>query len=374
MPIPAAFAGIHGAHQHEPAWIGLVARRAGNRHRPLLQRLAQGFQHVLVEFRQLVQKQHAVMRQGNFSRPGQGASPSAQAHGRNGVVGISEGAPQQHGLLRSGQPHHRVDSRGLQRLAAGHVRQNGGQSAGEHAFSGAGRAHHGYIMPARRRNFQRPLDRLLPLDLGKVRGVRLLGRRRPPGGGGNWLLPGEMTDELGHGFHGVNRQPVGQGRLGGAGRRNIERLHPRLPRRQGHGQHAGDRPQVARKGKLPHKAAAGRVEAHLSARPQDAHEDGQVIHCACLAQMRGRQIHRNAADGKRKAAVFHRGAHPLPRLLHGGVGQPHNIEARQTRGKIAFRGYLIACDAVQPQRPDFAEHASTAFRFLIFQFITLFTK
>lgn len=57
MAEPAAPAGIHGAHQHEPAGQGQGTGGTGDSHHTVLQRLAQGLQRRLVKLRQLVQKQ-----------------------------------------------------------------------------------------------------------------------------------------------------------------------------------------------------------------------------------------------------------------------------------------------------------------------------
>ena len=69
------------------------ARRAGNADTPRFGRLAQHFQHLAVEFRQLVEKQHAVMSQRNF--PGRGIlpPPPAPRRMRNGAASGTVDAP-----------------------------------------------------------------------------------------------------------------------------------------------------------------------------------------------------------------------------------------------------------------------------------------
>lgn len=62
--------GIGGRHQHEAGGIGQGRRRAADGDLTVLQRLAQHFQHVFLKFEQFVEKQHAVVRQGDFSRLG----------------------------------------------------------------------------------------------------------------------------------------------------------------------------------------------------------------------------------------------------------------------------------------------------------------
>ena len=70
---------VHCRHQHEFRREGHAAGRPGNGGAPLLQRLAHRLEHVALEFRQLVQKEHAVVRQRNFPWGGWMFPPSSPA-------------------------------------------------------------------------------------------------------------------------------------------------------------------------------------------------------------------------------------------------------------------------------------------------------
>ena len=61
MAVPAAAAGVHGAHQHEAAGQRQGAGGPGDGHKAVLQRLAQCLKRRLAELRQLVKKQHDVV-------------------------------------------------------------------------------------------------------------------------------------------------------------------------------------------------------------------------------------------------------------------------------------------------------------------------
>ena len=61
--------GVHRRHQHEAGGEFDRAMHPRDRHLAALQRLAQRFQNVPAEFRQLVEKQNAVMGQRYFARP-----------------------------------------------------------------------------------------------------------------------------------------------------------------------------------------------------------------------------------------------------------------------------------------------------------------
>ena len=56
VTVPAAAAGVHGAHQHDIAWVRHRPAGPGDRHRPVLQGLAHRLHRVLLKFRQLIQE------------------------------------------------------------------------------------------------------------------------------------------------------------------------------------------------------------------------------------------------------------------------------------------------------------------------------
>jgi len=64
-----------------------LARGAGNGDSPGFDRLAQGFEHVTVELRQFVQKQHSVMRERNL--PGAGNLAATDERGSRGRCGAA---------------------------------------------------------------------------------------------------------------------------------------------------------------------------------------------------------------------------------------------------------------------------------------------
>ena len=82
----SAWARVHGSDEHE--FGGKVDRacRAGYCNLMVLERLAQGFEHIAVEFGQLIQKENAVMRQRDLS----GFGDRAASHQRHvgGIIGV----------------------------------------------------------------------------------------------------------------------------------------------------------------------------------------------------------------------------------------------------------------------------------------------
>ena len=342
VPVPAALAGVHGAHQHEPGWDRCTAARGpGDLDLAVLQGLAQHLQHLLVELGQLVQKQHAVVGQGDLPRPGIGAA-ARHAHGGDGVVGGAEGPAESAGAAPGGEAHHRVDLGGLQRLLLRSCPAGWRAGAGP-AWTCRNRAGPTmqYIVPARGGNLQGPLYLLLALHLGRSpAGGSRLPARGSSGGAGRWPPPRQVADQLvPHLAPGRRRAP----RPGWPRRRcprgRTGRLTPATLGGQGHGQHPGDGPQLPGEGQLPHKGGRPRSAA-AAARPAPGcpPEWAGRRGCPPSAESAGARFTVMRDTGKVNAAVLHRRPHPLPGLLHRGVGQAHHVEGGQAAGQVALGG------------------------------------
>ena len=281
------------------------------------------------------------------------------------MVGAAEGAGVHQRVGGVGHARHGVDLRGLQRLCAGHVRQDGGQPPRQHGLARAGGAHQQDVVAAGSGDLQRPLHVLLPHDVGKVRQGTALPSRLPAGLRGHGFLSAEMCQQLRHVLHGVDLHAVGQGRL-----RRVVGGHEQLADAQPgggqrHGQHARHRAQRAAETQLAQKGRVLRQRAYLLRRRQNAQQDGQVVHRALLAHTRRSQIHGDAADGELLPAVLHRRPDALAGFLHRRVRQTHHVEGRQSAGDNALHRHLVARDARQTQRPHRDHHGTAPFTLIL---------
>src|SRR5687767_4728164 len=110
---PAAIAavtartGVHRGDELEARREKGLARGARDRHASGLERLAQRFEHVAVKLRQLVEKEHPVVRERDLARPRQVAATDERG-ARGAVVRSAEGplAPAARFETRGG---HRMD-------------------------------------------------------------------------------------------------------------------------------------------------------------------------------------------------------------------------------------------------------------------------
>ena len=235
----AAGTGIHGADQHETRRIGGLGVDAGDGHEAVLQRLAQRLQHVPAILRQLVQKQHAVVRLADLAGQGVVAAAHQRGVGR-GVVGRAKGPLSQQAAGRNAAGHG-VDARGFQRLGEGHVRQNGGHAPRHQRLARAGRADEQHVVPAGRGDFQRALGAGLALDVAKIGGVFPM---RHDGSVGNRLgrRDGQLAGEMPHGggqvFRRIQPCALDAAHLVEVGRGQQNLLHAALHRRDDHRQRA----------------------------------------------------------------------------------------------------------------------------------------
>ena len=125
----------------------------------------------------------------------------------------------------------------------------------------------------------------------------------------------------------------------------------------GDGEHAPNRPQGTIESQFPgtpHPFAS--LPSQLATGHQQAQGNGEVEGWSFLAQVGGGQVHHHPGQRHLEAAVAKGGAHPLPRLLHGRIGQSHHLQARQPRGQIHFHKHRPGLQALQRRRLAPCQH------------------
>ena len=168
----AARAGIHGRGQHEARGKSQRHGGAGDADRAILQRLAHDFEHVAGEFREFVQKEHAVVRERDFAGPRNHAAADQPGIG-NGVVRRAKGTDADQARSRIEHSGHAVDLRGLERFLERERRQDGRNALGQHGLAGAGRADHQNVVAAGAGDFEGALGGLLSAHVFEVDGEML---------------------------------------------------------------------------------------------------------------------------------------------------------------------------------------------------------
>ena len=171
----SARARIHRRRQHESRRETQRQRRPRDRHASILERLPHHFQHVALKFRQLIEKQHAVVPQRHFARP-RHRSAANQSRIANRMVRRPE-RPRAHQPARIvQQPRDAVNPRRLNRLFQRHRRQNRGDALRQHRLSRARRPDQQNVVASRARHFHRALRRHLSAHVAHIH--RILARLR----------------------------------------------------------------------------------------------------------------------------------------------------------------------------------------------------
>ena len=168
-PSVAARTRIHRRDELELRRKLRLARRARDRDAARFERLAQHLEHVAVELRQLVEEQHAVMRERDLARP-RIAAAADQRHRRRGVVRRAKrrAASSRRRRSRPGDRAHRGD---LQRFVFRHRRQHAGQALRQHRLAGARRPDQQQVMAAGRRDLERAPRLRLAAHVGEIRRI-----------------------------------------------------------------------------------------------------------------------------------------------------------------------------------------------------------
>ena len=163
----SARAWIHRCRQHESRRKCQRHGRACNAYSAVLQRLTHHFQHIAWKFRQLVQKQYAVVRERNLARS-RDHSTTNQASIGNRMVWRSERPHPDQAGSRIKYTRHTVDFCSLEGFFECERRQNGRHSFGQHGLAGSGRPNHQNVVPSGAGYLERSLCGLLPADIFKI--------------------------------------------------------------------------------------------------------------------------------------------------------------------------------------------------------------
>jgi len=239
MTVITAFAGIHGPYQHKLTGIGKGAGNAGNRYNAIFQRLTQYFHRVTFEFRQLVQEQNAVVRQGNLTRFGMSAAAAGHTGRRDRMVRAAERTIQQHGCFTVQQTSHRIDLAAFQRLFKSHIGQNGGQAFGQHTLTAARRAEHQNMVRSGCGDLQGPLDGFLPHHISKIRAAGPVVYKEKSRLLFNGCFTRQMLGQLQYTVHRIDAQSLYHTGLCRIFSGNIQTFHTGIPSRKRHRQHTG---------------------------------------------------------------------------------------------------------------------------------------
>ena len=350
VSVISAGARVHGADYHRRARIRERRGDAGNRYLRVLHRLAQHLHCLARELRQLIEEQHSVMRQGYLARA-RNCAAAREPRGRDGVVRRAERALgyQRHAVRQRSRDG--VELRSLEALFKRHVRQYGRQALCEHTLSRAGRADHDYIVAACGGYFERTFYLRLSSDVAEVR-RKFVGRiavsEIVEPRGSYRLLAAQVLYQLFDTSDGDYVYALDNRAFRRVFRRDKHGLYPALCGGYDHGQRAVDTADEPIERNFADERRVVGVKVYLSAGLEQRHENGQVVYRALLARVRGREIHRNSADGKREARIFYRGADSVFRLAYRSVGQSDYVKSRQTLREIRLNLNSVAVHAEKP--------------------------
>jgi hypothetical protein len=218
-----------------------MAADPGNGNDTVLERLAQRLEHRAGEFRELVEKEHAAMRKGDFT--GTWTRPTAHdRRSRGSVVGSAKGRHRHEGPVRREQARNGVDAGHLESFLPRERRKDPRQAPSEHRLSGAGRTREQQVVRAGRSNLERPTSSFLAAHVRQVeawRSCELVVRQRLEGR--HVDLAAEVRDNFGQVTNG-NRLDARERRLrcrfGGADQSS----QPRAPSSFGDRERAGHGP------------------------------------------------------------------------------------------------------------------------------------
>ncbi len=349
---------VHRGHQHHARGIRNGDACAHEVNAVVLERLAERLECRPPELRQLVEEQHAVVRERHLTRARR--IPAAhQSRIGHGVVRCAERAALDQTGTRTKTAGDRVDLRRFERFRRRHGRQNARQPPREHRLARAGRTDQQHVVRPGRRDLQRASRVLLPPDVREVRPGRLgqdhTSRRFRSRQLENAALRIHHLAEHACRTHLEPGHDRGFTRIRGW---NHDRADPLFRAPQRHGQHAAHRAELAVEPELA-EVAHGLVDAvELPARNQNRERNGQVERTSLFPRVRRREIDRDAFGRHEEAGVVECGRHAFATLAHGALGQPDDRDHGQPGRDVRLDAYEEGLDAQHRAAHHLRQHPS----------------
>ena len=158
--------------------------------------------------------------------------------------------------------------------------------------------------------------------------------------------------------HGINVDPLDQGRLRRVAGRHKEPLVSPLGGHARHRQDAVDVAHAAIQAELAQNQRVVHVAKDLVGGGQDAHGDGQVVGRPLLAQVGRGEVDGEAVRRVIEPAVGKRGAHPFATLAYGNIGQADQRHLFQAAGNIHLDVNGLGIEADDGTTVHFGKHGS----------------
>ena len=212
-----------------------------------LERLAQRIEHLRLEFRQLVEEEHAVMRERDFARPRAQAAADQRRHAGGMMRRAERPAVGERAVLDLARD--RGDHRDFEQFGRRQRRQDRRQPRRQHRLAGAGRADHQQVVAAGGGDLERALGALLALDVVEVEPARLRPRGSSGCGRDSTCVPRKwLASWISEAAAMISISGLAQAASGAAGGRADQAFAAGIGADRGR-QHAGDRARSSRRGR-----------------------------------------------------------------------------------------------------------------------------
>jgi hypothetical protein len=256
----------------------------------------------------------------------------------------------------------RREQRHLEGLERDERRQDARQAPPQHRLARSGRPGEEEVVPARRRELERPPRPFLPADVGEVGTVRplLLLRRLDRG---RAQLAAEIGDGLGQMAHGDRVDPR-ERRLGGRLRSAEDPVEPGPPGALRHREGTAHGANATVEGELPDRRVLGQsLPRELPRRCEHRQGDREVEAGALLAQPCRREVDGDAPverplEQRRRDAA----ADAVLRLRAGAIGQSDDRESRDAALEVGLDLHAARLEADQSVGDGAREHTIDATR------------
>ncbi len=278
-----------------------------------------------------------MMRERDLARARDAAAADHRRHARR-VVRCAERPLCHEAAIMLQKSRDAVNLRNLKRFLGCQRGQNRAHAPREHRLAAARYADHQHIVAARRRDFERPLGRELPLHVGEIiRPALPVTQKLLRLGRCELLFAFEERYELRKRRNGIDREPLHEQCLICIRGRNEDGAEPLFFRRDCHRQHALHGTTFSFERELRRKQAAlDFLHRKKPMRREKTHGDGQIEAGAVLANVGRREVDRDFFLLELEPRILDGRAHALFALAHRRIRQADDVERRQSVPRIDF--------------------------------------
>ncbi len=354
----AAGARVHGGDEDDLGRIARGSPPTTDSNLSLLERLPQTVERGWRELAELVEEQHAAVRERDLAGPHRWRAAPDERHRGRAVMRRPERWPVDRRGSRTQLTRGGMHAGRLEGCLGRKRRQDAREASSQHRLAGAGRADHQQMVPAGRGDLDGQLRQRLAPDLGEIRAMGDGLGGSEPHRFGPGLRPAhtrEQPSEIGHGVETVPTDECDLGLVAGGDDETFGVDGVGQRQRAPYGSDGAVETELAQAADV-----ASGIAIDLPGGSEHTDGDGEVEPGSRFAELARRQVDRDPTLRPLGAARLDGRPDPVSSFAAGDIGKADHGEAGQAATHMDLDVDGVSPDAGERRRTDGGEHARSS--------------